>query len=66
MHPQALRLHNSQKQDKEYWVLRKVVVVSCDIGGLLVTHVGRRLLLGLAGRRDNAMPPHNGKKIKTI
>ncbi len=34
-------------------------VVSCGIGGLVVGHVGRRLLLGRSPRQC-AMPPHNG------
>ena len=35
-------------------------VVSCGIGGLVVAHVGRRLLLGRSPRQC-AMPRHNGK-----
>jgi hypothetical protein len=36
-----------------------VGVVSCGIGGLVVAHVGRRLLLGRTPRQC-AMPRHNG------
>ncbi len=38
-------------------------VVSCGIGGLVVAHVGRRLLLGRSGRQC-AMPPHNGNLFR--
>ena len=34
-------------------------VVSCGIGGLVVAHVGRRLLFGRSPRQC-AMPRHNG------
>jgi hypothetical protein len=39
-----------------------VGVVICGIGGLVVAHVGRRLLFGKSPRQF-AMPRHNGNSI---
>ena len=55
-----LRYHNGQKQDEEYWVLKKVELCGCGQcgGGLVVTHVDRRLLLGRTPRQSD-MSHHN-------